>query len=223
MARIYNALLCNRMEPKIENILRKNKYDFWKNRSTALQILTIRQILDAWAKKPWGNNIIGRLLPGTWLHTKREDGANTSCLRSPQRNRRSDYDAITKKESKCPLSRWRHSILWYWSRCTADVQHGDTLAKYQLIICLNYVLRTSLDLMKVNVFKLAKERSEKYSTQSITDGNYADDTALKANTPAQDQSIWHTEEREAGGKGLYVNANKTKYMCFNQRDDTSPH
>ena len=31
MAKIYNALLCNRIEPKIEKILRKNQNGFWRN------------------------------------------------------------------------------------------------------------------------------------------------------------------------------------------------
>ena len=31
-------------------------------------------------KKPWGNNIICRLCQSLWLHTQREDGANTMCF-----------------------------------------------------------------------------------------------------------------------------------------------
>ena len=34
----------------------------------------------------------------------------------------------------------------------AGVLHGDTLAPYLFIICLDYVLRTSIDLMKKNSF-----------------------------------------------------------------------
>ena len=45
-------------------------------------------------KMPRDNNIICRFLQGIWLHTKREDGANTSRLRPPQRNRRRHNDAI---------------------------------------------------------------------------------------------------------------------------------
>ena len=42
MVKIYNALLRNRREPKIEKILRKNQNGFW----TMSQILSIRQILE---------------------------------------------------------------------------------------------------------------------------------------------------------------------------------
>ena len=45
-AKIYNALLRNRIEPKIDNILRKNQNGFRRNRSTTSQILTIRKILE---------------------------------------------------------------------------------------------------------------------------------------------------------------------------------
>ena len=38
-AKIYNALLRNRIEPKIDNILRKNQNGFRRNRSTTSQIL----------------------------------------------------------------------------------------------------------------------------------------------------------------------------------------
>ena len=43
--KIYNALRCNRIEPKIEKILRKNQNGFQRNRSSS-QILTIRRILE---------------------------------------------------------------------------------------------------------------------------------------------------------------------------------
>ena len=45
-AKIYNALLRNRIEPKIEKILRMNQSSFRRNRSTTSQILTIRRILE---------------------------------------------------------------------------------------------------------------------------------------------------------------------------------
>ena len=41
--------------------------------------------------------------------------------------------------------------------------------------------------------------------------------ALLANTPAQAQTLIRCLERAAAGIGLHVNADKTEYMCFNQR------
>ena len=60
----------------------------------------------------------------------------------------------------------------------AGVLQGDTLVPYLYIICLDYVLRTSIDKMKDNGFKLTKERSRIYPAQTITDADYADDIAL---------------------------------------------
>ena len=45
-AKIYNVLLRNRIEPKIDNIHRKNQNGFQRNRSTTSQILTIHRILE---------------------------------------------------------------------------------------------------------------------------------------------------------------------------------
>ena len=56
------------------------------------------------------------------------------------------------------------------------VLQEDTLAPY-LFISLDYELKMSIDIMKVNGFKLTKERSWRYSAQTITDADYADDIA----------------------------------------------
>ena len=45
-SKIYNALLRNRIEPKIDKILRKNQNGFRRNRSTTSQTLSIRRILE---------------------------------------------------------------------------------------------------------------------------------------------------------------------------------
>ena len=100
----------------------------------------------------------------------------------------------------------------------AGVRQEDTLAPY-LFICLDYVLRTSIDFIKENSFELAKERSRRYSVETITDADNANDIALLANAPAQAETLLHSLERAAGSICLHVNADKTKYMCFNQRGD----
>ena len=76
----------------------------------------------------------------------------------------------------------------------AGVLQGDTLTPYLFIISLDYVLRTSIDLMKENCFKLAKERSRRYPAQTIMDADYADDIALLANKPVQGESLIHSLE-----------------------------
>ena len=83
------------------------------------------------------------------------------------------------------------------------------------------MLRASIDKIKEKSSKLTKERSRRYHTKTITDADYADDTALLANAPAQAETLLHNLERAAAGIGLHVNTQKTEYMCFNQRGDIS--
>ena len=83
------------------------------------------------------------------------------------------------------------------------------------------MLRTSMDLMKENSFKLAKVRSRRYPAQTITDVDYTDDITLLANTPVQVESRLHSLERAAGAIGLHVNADKTEYMRFKQSGEFS--
>ena len=103
----------------------------------------------------------------------------------------------------------------------AGVLQGDTLAPYLFIICLDYVLRTSIDKIKENGFELTKKRSRRYLAKTIIDADYTDDIAILANAPAQAETLQHSLERVAAGIGLHVNAHKTEYMCFNQTGDIS--
>ena len=99
----------------------------------------------------------------------------------------------------------------------AGVLQGETLAPYLFIFCLDNVLRMSIDLMKENSFKLTKERNKRDLAQTIANMDYTDDIALLANSPAQAEFLVHSLEPVTGGIGLHVNANKTEYICFNQR------
>ena len=91
----------------------------------------------------------------------------------------------------------------------AAVLQGNTLAPYLFIICLDYVLRTSIDKIKENGFELTKKRSRRYPAKTITDADYADDIAIPANTPNRAETLLHSLERA------------TAHMCFNQTGNTS--
>ena len=103
----------------------------------------------------------------------------------------------------------------------AGVLQGDTLAPYLFIICQDYMLRTSIDKIKENGFKLTKKRSRRYHAKIITHTNYTDNKAILANTPNQAKTLQHSLEQAAAGIGLSVNAHKTEYICFNQISDIS--
>ena len=103
----------------------------------------------------------------------------------------------------------------------AGVLQGGPLAPYLFIIRLHYVLRTSIDKIRENGFELTMKRSRRYPAKTITDADYADDIAILANTPDQAETLLHRLERAAAGIGLYVNAHKTEYICYNQTGDIS--
>ena len=103
----------------------------------------------------------------------------------------------------------------------AGVQQGDTLASYVFIICLDYVLRTSIDKIRENGFELTKKRSRRYPAKTITDADDADDIAILANIPNRAETLLHSFDWAATGIGLHSNAYKTEYICFNQAGDIS--
>ena len=98
----------------------------------------------------------------------------------------------------------------------AGVLQRDTLDPYLFIICLDNVLRTSVDEMKDNGLKVTKERSRKYPTQANTDADYPDDIALLANIPAQAETLLHSLERAhwyAWCKKFFYIENNIRYIA----------
>ena len=84
MAKIYNALLRNRIEPKIEkNILEEPKWISEKLIHDITNFDNPSHSRTSTCKKLRGNNIIRRFLQGLWLRTQKEGEANTSRQRPP--------------------------------------------------------------------------------------------------------------------------------------------
>ena len=181
-AKIYNALLRNRIEPKIDNILRKNQNGFRRNRSTTSQILTIRRILEGVRAK----NLQATLLFIDF--TKAFD----SIHRGKMEQILLAY-SLPKETVAAITILYRNTNVKVRSP-DGDTEYFDivvgvlqevTLPPYLFIICLDYVLRTSIDKIRENGFELTKRRSRRYPAKTITDADYADDIALLANTPNQ--------------------------------------
>ena len=217
-AKIYNALLRNRIEPKIENILRRNQNSFQRNRSTTSQILTIRRILEGIRAK----NLRATLLVVDF--TKAFDSIHRGKIEQillayglPKETVAAI--TITYRNTKVKV-RSPDGDTEYFD-IVAGVLQGDTLAPYLFIICLDYVLRTSIDKIRENGFELTKKRSRRYPAKTITNADYADDIALLVNTPNQAETLLHSLEQATAGIGLHVNVHKTEYMCYNLTGDIS--
>ena len=153
-AKIYNALIRNRIEPKIDNMLRKNHNGYRRNRSTTSQILTIRRILEGVRAK----NIQATLLFVDF--TKTFDSIHRGKMEQillayglPKET----VEAIkilyrnTKVKVRSPDGDTEYFDI------VAGVLQGDTQAPYLFIICLDYVLRTSIDKIRENGFELTKK------------------------------------------------------------------
>ena len=173
-AKISYALERNRIEPKIEKILRKNQNGFWRNRSTTSQILTICRIHEG---------VRERNREATILFVDFAK-AFDSIHRGKMKQIQLAY-CLPKETVAAIMMLYRNTKVKvrspdgdtdYFDIVTGVLQ-GDTLAPYLFIVSLDYVLRTSIDKMKENGFKLTKERCRRYPAQTITDADYADDSA----------------------------------------------
>ena len=169
--KIYNALLRNHIEHKIDNILRKNRNVPRRKRSMTSLILTIHRILEGVRAK----NLEATILFVDF--TKPFD----SIHRGNMKQILLAY-GLPKETVAAIMMLYRNTTVKvrssdgdtdYFDIVTGVLQ-GDTLAPYLLIICLDYVLTTCIDKMKENTFKLTKQRSRRYPAQNITDANYAD-------------------------------------------------
>ena len=217
-AKIYNALIRNRIEPKIDNILRKIQIDFRRNRSTTWQILTIRRILRGVRAKN-----LQVTIPFVDF-TKSFDSIHRGKMEQILQTYGLTKETVASitilyrntKEKVCSPD-WDTE---YFDIVAAVLKEG-TLAPYLFIVRLDCALRTSIDKIKENGSELTKKRCRWYPAKRITDADYADDITILANTPNQAETRLHSLERAAAGIGLHVNAHKTEYMCFNQTGDIS--
>ena len=154
---MYNALLRNRIEPKIDNILRKNQNNFRRKSSTTSQILTILRIFKGVREKK---------LQVTLLFvdiTKAFD----SIHRGKMEKILLAYGLPKETVSAIMILNRNFKVIVHSPNGDTDyfiivggVLKRDTLAPYLLIICLDNVLRTSINIIKETDFKLTKKEVE---------------------------------------------------------------
>ena len=100
----------------------------------------------------------------------------------------------------------------------AGVLQGDIFAQYLFIICLDYILWTSTDLIKENSFTLNKKGKK----QSIPHTNYYGRGLCRlhstsCNTPTQAESLLHSLQKATRDMCFHVNADQTKYVFSSRR------
>ena len=145
--------LRNHIEPKIDNILRKDQNGFQRNRSTTSQILTISRILEG----VWAKNLQATLLFVDFSKTF------DSIHRGKMEQILLAY-GLPKETVAAIMILYKNTKVKVCSPdgdteyfdIVAGVLQGDLLAPYLFIICLDYVLRTSIDKIRENGFELTK-------------------------------------------------------------------
>ena len=133
-ANIYNAILRNHIEPKIENILRKNRNGFWRNRSMTSKKLTIRRILEGIRAK----NLEATILFVDFTKAfdsiqERKDGKILLSYGLPKEA----VTAIVMKYRNTKLKLCSTDVDTDYFVIVAGVLPGHTLAPYLFIICLD--------------------------------------------------------------------------------------
>ena len=180
MAKIYNTLLLNHIDPEIEKILRKNQNGFQKIWSTTSQILMIQQIIGVRAKNLQATQLFINFF-------KAFDSIHRGKMEQILLAYGLPKETVTAimmfyKNMKVKVCSPDGNTDFFVN--VAGVQQGNMLAPYLFIICQDYVHQTLIDLMEENGFTLTKARSKWYFTQTITDVDYVEDILLLANAPS---------------------------------------
>ena len=106
----------------------------------------------------------------------------------------------------------------HFFKITTGVLQGDTIALFLFIICLDYVLRKSIDCNTDLGLQITERKSTRYPAINITEADYADDIAITINNLREANLLLHSIEKLAKEIGLYINVYKTECMPFNQHN-----
>ena len=160
---VQRPKLCDEHGDKDEDNSPKNVHKdqiiFRRNRPTTSQILTVCWILEGiWAKILESTILFVNFSIVSDCRRRDNDGANTSSLLSSQRNCH-NHEWCSIKTRKYKFTHWMETQNL---DIVNGVLQGDNLAPNLFIICLGYVLRTSIELMKENGFILIKATSRNY-------------------------------------------------------------
>ena len=212
-AKIYNALLLNRIQLEMEKILRRNQNGFRKGRSTIGQILTVRRIIEG---------VKARQIPATFLFVDFSK-AFDSVHREKMEKILLDYGIpkeiviaimILYKNTKS-MARSPDGDTEFFDVLAGTLQ-GNTFAPFLFVICIDYVLRISVGNCNDYSLMLELARSRRFPTKKISDADCANDFALASDNSYNAQKLLHILEQSAAFIGLHFNVTKAEYMCYNQ-------
>ena len=211
-----NRLILNRIQPKLDPLLRPNQNGYRPGRSTASHILALCRIIEGVKR----HNLKAVLL---FVDFKR---AFDSVHREKMMRILRAYgipDELVAAISKL-YEDTRAKVIspdgdTEFFKIVAGILQGDTLAPYLFAIVIDWVMRNTINDCSEDVgFTIQRRRSRRQPAVEETDLAFADDIALLADEISQAQELLTNLEINAAKIGLYVNCSKTKVMLYNQAE-----
>ena len=139
-AKIYNAMLLNRIQPELKKVLRINQNGFRKNRSTSSKIMTVRRILESVRVKNF--NAVLLFVDFSKAFDSVHRGEMESILEAYGIPDETIQAVMMLYKNTRAKVRSPDGDTDFSDGC-AGVLQGDTLVPFLFILCLDYMLRTS--------------------------------------------------------------------------------
>ena len=163
--KFYNAPLIHCIKSEVEKILRKNQNGFLRNQSTTSQILTICWTIKGVCAKHLEATLVCRFLQGIWFHKRRGNIEQTLLAYGlPKETVKGIMMLYRKMKVKVHSPDGEKNFF----DIVAGVLEGDTFAPYSFIICLDYVLQMSMDLIKRKWLYAKKGRKQTISWRNYS-------------------------------------------------------
>ena len=212
VAKVYNKVLLNRLQPVVDKLLRNNQAGFRLGRGCTQQIHILRRIFEGASAKQLP-------LYATFIDFKKAfDSINRDMMFAILRHYgipekivhaiRTLYENSTSKV----LVDGKTSAEF---KTTTGVLQGDVLAPFLFIIVIDYVIRNSVGSygFVTHLKEGTRTRTHK-PEQKLNDLDYADDIALLESAIERAQDQLDQTSAEASKVGLQINADKTKLMII---------
>ena len=215
VAKIFNKMILNRIRPELDVHLRSNQNGFREGRTTVSHILALRRLIEGIKL----NNLPAII---TFIDFKKafdtiHRGKMLAILRAYGLPKETVdavgimYEGTRAKVISPDGETESFNIL-------AGVLQGDTLAPYLFVIALDYAMRKAITGKEEELgFQLARRQSRRIGPRVLTDLDFADDIALLSEEVHQAQELLNRVEKSVASVGLKMNAKKTKYMAYNQK------
>ena len=213
VAKTYNRMLLNIIRPYLDCHLRKNQNGFRSGRTTNIQLLALRRLLEGVKdnnleailifidfKKALDTIYRGKMLAILKAYGILEELVSAISIM---------YEDTTAKIITPGGETETFNIL-------VGVLQGDTLAPYLFVIVIDCVMRTALLGREDKLgFQLMKRKGRIVPPITITDMDFADYIAFVSEGIKEAQEMLIRVEKSSKRVGLSMNTGKTKYMSYN--------